>query len=1037
MAQFKCLLSLCSCAIIHPILEVKTMRAENKTKVGPRKKTGTRVLKIALAIIAILILSVLLLVPALVSSGKGRQIILAKINGSIAGKTDFANLSMGWLKGIKISDFSFNDNAGQISVQVREIATKLHYGSLLTGNLSFGQTLIDKPNVQINLKDLKAQKSGSPGPKPPAGEGMQPFVLPIKRLELVLNDGNIKVTDPKSGTVEFSRINSKINLQPPGQQTNFNLTMTVAQAGKASEIQVAGTITPKQQTGWSLKGTSGNLTIDVNDLDLESLGPIFALAGVDIQAKGLVGAHATGQIKDGQLEYLNAGIKAKDLEITGAMLKGDRLQTSGLDINVKLKQETEAINIDNLQLKSDWLSVTASGIVPTTFKSLDDLLDAKSNYNLKGTFNCDLAAISSQMPKTLGLKEGMQLTSGQLNGNIKTSTKTGGQKQIQAYATLSGLEGTVEGKKIALSQPVKAEAQISSDKAGINFDKIDVSASFGKINCAGSTESLKYNVEVDLAKLQAELGQFINIGQYQMSGELLETGQISIEENRIAASGSGTIKNLRLSSQEGLSASEPMANIEFAVNMDRKKNLVAVDSIIVSASLGRFSIKDSVIPLGDEPAAPLSLEISANNVNFEKLRPFAVMFASFPKDMQLTGIAESTISVSSENKIYKITTDSTKIKGLKLSSPGKKPFEPNEVTLAFEAEIDPEQKAINVKTLQLESPQIKITKGQFSQISKDGKTILQGQADFEYDWSAVSAVAAPFLPEDLTIQGKRKDTVSFISEYPTDQTDKLLPNLNAKANVGFEKAGYMGLDFGPTDINIEVQNGLLNIAPFTTTVNEGQFNFAGGADFKQKPTLFKAAKPMQIVKDIKVNDATTKRLLKYVNPIFAGAGNVSGIANFNCEQLAIPLSAEAKNDIVVIGTISISELRLQASDLLGQILSAVGGGPGTVLTMHPTRFVLRKGVLRYDDMQIDVDDTPINFKGTIGLDKSLDMTVTLPYTTAGRTARVGRETRGARIVLPLKGTVDKPELDMGKLIELQLKGQLEEQLRRGLEDLFK
>jgi hypothetical protein len=88
-------------------------------------------------------------------------------------------------------------------------------------------------------------------------------------------------------------------------------------------------------------------------------------------------------------------------------------------------------------------------------------------------------------------------------------------------------------------------------------------------------------------------------------------------------------------------------------------------------------------------------------------------------------------------------------------------------------------------------------------------------------------------------------------------------------------------------------------------------------------------------------------------------------------------------------------------------------------------------------MQIDVGDNPINFRGAIGLDKSLDMTVTLPYTTEGRTARVGGTTRGSRIVLPLKGTVDKPQLDTDKLLELQLKQQGEELLRRGLEEIFK
>ena len=337
------------------------MRAKNKTKVEPRKKSGKRVLKIAMAIIGILIVFVLLLVPIIVSSAKARQIILAKINGSVAGKTDFADLSMGWLKGIKVADFSFNDNAGQISVKVKEIATKPHYGSLLTGNLSFGQTLIDKPNVEINLSDLQEQKTQSTGTEKPAGKEMGPIVLPVKRMELVLNDGNVKITDPKSGTVELARINSKVNLQPPGEQSNLNLSMAVAQAGKTSEIRIAGSVTPKKQTGWSLKGTSGNLTVDVNDLELESLGPILALAGVDIQAEGLVRGRATGQIKNGQLEDLNAGIKAKNLQITGAQLKGDRLQTDDLDINLKLKQEKEAINIDDLQLKSDWASASASG----------------------------------------------------------------------------------------------------------------------------------------------------------------------------------------------------------------------------------------------------------------------------------------------------------------------------------------------------------------------------------------------------------------------------------------------------------------------------------------------------------------------------------------------------------------------------------------------------------------------------------------------------------------------------------------------------
>jgi hypothetical protein len=84
-------------------------------------------------------------------------------------------------------------------------------------------------------------------------------------------------------------------------------------------------------------------------------------------------------------------------------------------------------------------------------------------------------------------------------------------------------------------------------------------------------------------------------------------------------------------------------------------------------------------------------------------------------------------------------------------------------------------------------------------------------------------------------------------------------------------------------------------------------------------------------------------------------------------------------------------------------------------------------------MQVEVGNSPINFKGAIGLNGDLNMTVILPYTTEGKTARIGRVTAGQRISLPLKGTLNKPKLDLGKLLEEQLK----QQLLEGLDKLLK
>jgi len=1013
--------------------------AEESTKSKPQRKNKTRILLCVLAVIVVLVVFVIFLIPWFVSSERGQKIILAQINSSIDGEVDFAELSMSWREGVKVTGVSFNDGAGQTFVEIKQIVTKPHYGYILMGSLSFGETEILEPKVEINLIPPQAQMSQRPKGGKAATRKSQLIALPIKRIEMIVRGGSLKVTDRGAETVELSQINSRLNLRPPGQRSNFNIDMAVVDSGstelttrgKESKLIAGGSIVPERRAGWSLKGASGDLTVEVNDLELGSLGPIFALGGIEVQAKGRVWCNIESEIENGRLEKLSAELKGKDLDITGAGLRGDRLKTSRLDVGIKLHNEKGLINIEHIVVQSDWAQAEVRGVVPATFKSFAEFLKADSVYNLKGSLRCDMAVVLSQMPQTFGLREGIKVTSGMLSGTIETLTENG-KRKIEGQAKLERLEGIVAGKTIALSEPVGAEVEITSDKGGIKFDKLELSSAFAAVNCSGTSEFFGYHGDVDLTKLQAELGEFIDIGRHRIAGEFSSEGEVSIKEDEVAVVGSSAVKNFRLSSAEGVIAFEPRAEIAFSVAVETDKNILEIDFVKANASLGQVSIKEAVLPLGKEAEKEASLAISAN-VDLEKLQPFAVLFASFPGEMQLWGMVESQIAVRSEKGSYCITTDATQIRNLKVSYPGKEPFEQREVSVAFDVEVNSVEKAITVRKFQLESPQIKIRKGEFSQAEGGEKTKLQGRVECEYDWAAVSTIAGPILPEGLILEGQRKDTVSFTSEYPRGQADKLLANLSTKAKVGFAKAGYSGLNFGQTEVDIQIEKGLLRISPFSTAVNNGQFNFGGEADLARKPTLLKTSGPIQVVKDIQINDETTRRLLMYVNPVFASAVNVSGVASLDCERLAIPLAGATKNDIEVIGTISINELRLEASDLLGQILSVVGVSTrGVDITIRPTKFILQNGFLRYDNMQMDIGDNPVNFGGVIGLDKSLNMRVTLPYTTRGETVRIGKEAEGVRISLPLRGTIDKPELDLDKLLEEQLKQKLKERLKEEL-----
>jgi hypothetical protein len=673
------------------------------------------------------------------------------------------------------------------------------------------------------------------------------------------------------------------------------------------------------------------------------------------------------------------------------------------------------------------------GTVPTTFESLAELIKPESKYDLKGSFDCDVAAILSSMPNTFGVKEGMEVTSGRLNGVIETFSEEG-RRRITGQGNLVGMEGKVEGRKIAISQPVRAEVAISADKTAVRYDKLDLSSSFAQINFSGSSKELNYEAKVDLAKMQGELGQFIDMGPYQITGEVVEKGTLSGTKDKITAAGSAVLKDIGISSKDGRKVFEPSAKVVFSLAVEPDDRIASIESLKTEASFGILSTEDAVLSWGEKPAKPMHLPISAN-IDLAKLQPFVVFFGNVLKEMELAGTAESEVLVGFDKGVYHIATDATRIKNLRLSSPDKEPFAQEEVSVIFDGDFHTAAENLVIRKFELTSPDIKI-KGSFEQEIKAGQTRLQGEAECEYDWAFVST----FLPKDLKVKGQSTNTIDFSTEYPIGKTEGILANLTVspKRKLAFESADYMGLKFSRTEADIQIENGVLTIAPFSATVNNGQLNFAGEADFNRSPRLFKTEGPIQILKNIQINDEMGRKLLTYVNPIFAKALDVNGVANFNCERLAIPLSEVNANDIEVVGTVAMDEVNLRASDLLGKLLSATGASlRNQKVTIHPTRFVLEKGYLRYEDMQVDIGDNPINFQGVIGLDKSLDMKVTLPFTTRGRTVRVGSEDLGDRVIVPLKGTTDEPQLDLGGLLEDQLKKKLEEELRKGLEGLFK
>jgi len=1004
---------------------------QNRKKIYPKKKKiARRALFWLLFALFVLMVFLILFLPVFVSSQKGNKIILAKINGAIDGTLDFSSLEMSWRRGIGIKELKFIDGTGRFLVNVKKIQTRPHYFSLLSAAPSFGRTLIDEPDVDINLKKPFTEKTKA---DVQGNADRKKVILPVKEIDLAVNNGSLKVTDQSGQKTELDSINSKLDLKPAGKQTSFDINLSLSNQDKQSKVSAQGQLTPKKQTGWSLEGAKGSVTVEFNDLDIESLGPFFALAGVDVQAKGTTSAKLYTEIKDGRVEKFSGSIKADNFDVAGPILKGDRIQTNTLDVNVKLARQREMINIENCDIDADWLKAQVTGTVPTTFASLEEFLNSDSD--LQADFDCQVGAVLSQMPATFGIKEGMQITSGSLKGNVKTSTRQD-KRGIEGQANLVGLAGIVDGKNVSLSQPVAIAANVTADDQMIRLDNLDVSAAFAKLNCSGTDKQLNLSADADLSKLQAELGQFFDFKGYKIAGVVSEQGKVTIDKDKIGFAGSSQVTQFGLTSKK-TTAIEPEADIVFDLEYRKNDGILAISKLNTTAALGKINIKDSVIVINKESKKQSQINISAESLDLQKLRPFAVMFTSLPEETKLAGIAQSDILITRKNDDYEIKTDNTKIKNIVVGYPGRKDFVQNEALLVANGKFNLKEKtyAVNAGLTGL----INIKGGYES--SLDGNTRnVKGQADLEYNWSSLSTITAAYLPKDLTIEGQRKDSIEFSSQYPADKPDLLFANLNANINSGFEKLRYTGINLGKTEPKIEIEKGLLKIEPITTIANNGKLNFAAQADLKTKPVLLKTTGPMKIIENFEINDEIAKKYLPYFNPIFADSFNVTGKTNLQCETLIVPINAGDNKDIDIAGTFSVEQLKLQTSQkgLLGQLYSLLGKPlPGQTITVRPTKFTLKNGFVHYDDMQVDVGDNPVNFRGTIGLDRTLDMQVTLPYTLEGTTVRIDKQTGAKRITLPIKGTIDNPELDVEKFLELQLRDTVEDIIKDQLEELLK
>jgi hypothetical protein len=162
--------------------------------------------------------------------------------------------------------------------------------------------------------------------------------------DLVVRDGTVQLTSTTGQTMTIGDLNSQLSMRPAGRTSRFNVSMAVAQAQGPAEVRASGQVTPNQKTGWSLRGTTGDVTVEVNALNL---APRRCSRWQALRSRGQLTGNITSAIQNGQIENISANIRGQNVDITGPALKGDRLQTANWTSS-QLAQAEDVIDVNQL-----------------------------------------------------------------------------------------------------------------------------------------------------------------------------------------------------------------------------------------------------------------------------------------------------------------------------------------------------------------------------------------------------------------------------------------------------------------------------------------------------------------------------------------------------------------------------------------------------------------------------------------------------------------------------------------------------------------
>ncbi len=439
----------------------------------------------------------------------------------LAGTLSVGGLSLGWLSPIGVDDITLLDQAGQPVAKVAHVETSLRLWQFVSNPTDLGTIKVVSPAITLAADNTTTNLEQVLAPLlKPSDEPSKPRDI---RIEVV--EGSLKIRDlvtNKNWTLDQLNValTQKHDLPLPtdwsaggripleGRDATFSIGSDPAQpAGQA--IQLKTDALPLEMFRWAVARGLGEV----------ELSGFLRSSGVLVNRDENGVAH----------QDFRGHIDIDQLYVGGKALGGDQLRLNSIHVPCDLSASPTKIDIRSLKVECELAQLAVNGTLPLTVDpAKDDLLAwLRETLHLEGTL--DLAALARQLPRTLGMTPGTELTSGQVLAQWD-SRRDGSGTLWRGSLRTNNIAAINNGQRFALQTPLVVEFAARDTASGPVIEKVMASAKFLNVSGSGNLDQLTVEGTCDLDEMARELGQLIDLSTLKPAG----TAQMKLVWNKTA-----------------------------------------------------------------------------------------------------------------------------------------------------------------------------------------------------------------------------------------------------------------------------------------------------------------------------------------------------------------------------------------------------------------------------------------------------------------------------------------------------------------------